>query len=191
LWFIHHRYHGAAVVVVEPPPLSLLTHCCRHCWAAAVVVEPPSLSWSHHRCCGAAIIVRRRRRRQRQWRRRRRQRKGRRSNYCTRTIQHAQWICYISAVTMQTRHVLPKVTDQTPTSPNLLNFGLILHLSTSLIKAQPLLKLNSTICSSCIFNFLPGLSHHLKRQPSVAPGGHAVYISYGILKGFYACSPVS
>jgi hypothetical protein len=25
-----------------------------------------------------------------------------------------------------------------------------------------------------IFNLLPGLSHHLKRQPSVAPGGHAV-----------------
>jgi hypothetical protein len=35
------------------------------------------------------------------------------------TLQHAQRICYISTVTMQTRHVLPKVTDQTPTSPNL------------------------------------------------------------------------
>jgi hypothetical protein len=43
-----------------------------------------------------------------------------------------------------------------------------LHLTrrASLITAQPLLKLNSTICSSCIFNFLPGLSHRLKRQPS-------------------------
>ena len=38
------------------------------------------------------------------------------------TLQHAHRICYISAVTMQTRHVLPKVTGQTATSPNL-NFG--------------------------------------------------------------------
>jgi hypothetical protein len=30
--------------------------------------------------------------------------------------------CNISAVTMQTMHVLLKVTDQTPTSPNL-DFG--------------------------------------------------------------------
>ena len=37
-------------------------------------------------------------------------------------LQHTQRICYISAVTMQTRHVLPKVTNQTPTSPNL-DFG--------------------------------------------------------------------
>jgi len=37
-------------------------------------------------------------------------------------LQHTQRICYISAVTTQTRHVLPKVTNQTPTSPNL-NFG--------------------------------------------------------------------
>jgi hypothetical protein len=69
-----------------------------------------------------------------------------------------------------------------------------LHLTrgiASLIKAQPLLKFNSTICRSCIFNLLPGLSHHLKRQPSVAPGGHAVCISYGMLKDYYVCSPVS
>ena len=38
------------------------------------------------------------------------------------TLQHAQRTCYISAVTMQTRHVLPNVTDQTPASPNL-DFG--------------------------------------------------------------------
>ena len=37
-------------------------------------------------------------------------------------LQHIQRICYISTVTMQTRHVLSKVTYQTPTSPNL-NFG--------------------------------------------------------------------
>ncbi len=37
-------------------------------------------------------------------------------------LQHAQRICFISAVTMQTRHVLPKVADQSPTSPNL-DFG--------------------------------------------------------------------
>jgi len=37
-------------------------------------------------------------------------------------LQHTQRICFISAVTMHTRHVLPKVTNQTPTSPNL-DFG--------------------------------------------------------------------
>ena len=82
-------------------------------------------------------------------------------------------------------------SDTNLTQPQL---QLILHLTrgiASLIKAQPLLKLNSTICRSCIFNFLPGLSHHLKRQPSVAPGGHAVCISYGILKDYYVCSPLS
>ncbi len=37
-------------------------------------------------------------------------------------LQHTQRICYISTVTMQTRHVLSKVTYQTPNTPNL-NFG--------------------------------------------------------------------
>ena len=37
-------------------------------------------------------------------------------------LKEFQRICDISAVTMQKRHVLPKVANQTPTSPNL-NFG--------------------------------------------------------------------
>jgi len=48
---------------------------------------------------------------------------------------------------------------QPDTNLTQLRLRLILHLTrgiASLIKAQPLLKLNSTICRSCIFNLLPG-----------------------------------
>jgi hypothetical protein len=134
-------------------------------------VELLSLSWSHHHCRGAAAIVRQRRRRQRQRRRRRRRRrKRRRSNYCARTTTCSKNLLH------QCSHDADKAgaaqshrPDTNLTQPWL---RLILHLTrgiASLIKAQPLLKLNRTMCRSCIFNFLPGLSHHPKRQPSVAP----------------------
>ncbi len=160
-----------------------LTRRCHHRRAAAVVVEPPSLLRSHHCCCGAAAIVRQRRRRQRQrGRRRRRRRKRRRSNYCAHTTT-----CSKNLLHQRSHHADKACAAQSHrpytnlTQPRLRLILLLTRGIASLIKAQPLLKLNSTICRSCIFIFLPGLSHHLKRQPSVAPGGHAVCISYGIL----------
>ena len=127
-------------------------------------MEPPSLSWSHHHCRGAAAIVRQRRRRQRQRRMRRRRRKRRRSNYCACTTTYSKNLLH------QRSHHADKACatqshrpDTNFTQPRL---WLILHPTrgiSSLIKAQPLLKLNITICRSCIFNFLPGLSHHLKK----------------------------
>ena len=156
-------------------------------------MELPSYSWGRHCCRGAATTVRQRRRRPRKRRKRRRQRKRRRRNHrtCTTTcslILLHQRSHYVDKACAAQKHQ----PDINLTQPRL---RLILHLTrgiASLIKAQPLfLKLNSTICRSCIFNLLPGLSHHLKRQPSVAPGGHAVCISYGMFKEYYVCNPVS
>ena len=129
-------------------------------------MEPPLSSWSHHCCRGAAAIVRQRRRRQRQRRKRRRQRKRRRSNHCARTTTCSKNLLH------QRSHHADKACaaqshqpDTNLTQPQL---QLLLHLTrgiTSLIKAQPLLKHNSTIC----FNFLPGLSHHLKKTTICCP----------------------
>jgi len=66
-----------------------------------VVDEPPLLSGSR-RCRGAATVV-----------------VEPPPSLLSRRRCCGQRICYISTVTMQTRHVLTKVTDQTPTSPNL------------------------------------------------------------------------
>ena len=155
-------------------------------------MELPSYSRSRHCCRGAATTVRQRRRRPSK----RGKRKGKRNR---RRSTHRTCITTCSLILLHQRsHYVDKACatqkhqpDINLTQPRL---RLILHLTrgiASLIKAQPLLKLNSIICRSCNFNLLPGLSHHLKRQPSVAPGGHAVCISYGMLKDYYVCSPVS
>ena len=124
--------------------------------------------WSHHCCRGAAAIVRQRRPRQR--RKRKRQRIRRRSNHCAcittcsknllhQCSHHADKACAAQSHRPDTNLTQPRL-------------WLIMHLTrgmASLIKAQPLLKLNSTICRSCIFNLLPGLSHHLKKTTICHP----------------------
>jgi hypothetical protein len=186
LWFIHHRYHGAAVVAVELPPSSLSTHCCRCRGAAVVIVEPSPLTWRRRHCKTKKKKTKTKKKKKKTKKKKKKQLLHSHYTTCSKNLLHQRSHHADKACAAQSHR-----PDTNLTQPRL---RLILHLTrgiTSLIKAQPLLKLNSTICSSCIFNFLPGLSHHLKRQPSVAPDGHAVCISYGILKAFYACSPVS
>ena len=135
--------------------LSSLLSLTRRCRLGGM--ELPSYSWGRHCCRGAATTVRQRRRRPRKRRKRRRQRKRRRSNHrtcittCSLILLH-QRSHYVDKACAAQKHQ----PDINLTQPRL---RLILHLTrgiASLIKAQPLLKLNSTICRSCIFNLLPG-----------------------------------
>ncbi len=127
-------------------------------------------SWSHHCCRGAATTVRQRRRRQRHRRKSKKTRKRRRSNYCARTTT-----CSKNLLLQRSHHADKACAAQSLRPDTTLTqhrLWLILHLTrgiASLIKAPPLLKLNSMICRSCIFNFLPGLSHHLKKTTICRP----------------------
>ena len=166
---------GAVTIVVVDTLLPLSLSCCLCRGAAVVIVEPSPLSWS------------RRHRKTKKKKTKTKKKKKKTKKKKKKQLLHSHYTTRSKNLLHQRSHHADKAyaaqshrPDTNLTQPWL---RLILHLTrgiTSLIKAQPLLKLNSTICSSCIFNFLPGLSHHMKRQPSVAPDGHAVCISYGI-----------